>query len=423
MRNTNQSYYQALCKVIPGGVNSPFRGFQLVGGSTPPILTKGSGPYVWDCEGTRYLDYCGAWGPLVLGHTHPAIVEAACQAIQEGSVFGASTPWELELAQALVDLFEDIDMVRFVNSGAEAVRSAVRLARSATQRDLIIKFEGHYHGHVECLDSVGLEAQESGGCKALGVPQETAQTTIVLPYWDLDGLQQAFKDHPQKIAGVICEPVTGSMGVIVPPQELLRGIQELTHQEGALFILDEVLTGFRIGLRGARDHFDIQPDITCWGKALSGGFPVGAYGARKELMSLVAPLGPVYQAGTYSGNPVTVRAGIAALKQYQTPNFYQELSHKTQTLCQGLQAIFPDLLAPHIGGMFSLSFGPSQLKGFEDAQRFDTDRFEKFFFALLEKGVYLPPSTFDAAGVSQAHSLKDIEETLSLARQVKEQLK
>lgn len=404
---TSEETYKALCRLVPGGVNSPFRAFQLVGG-TPLVLKRGKGSRIWDLEEREYIDLCCAWGPLTLGHAHPAIVEAVTDAVAEGAVFGAPTPWELEMAQQVTSLIPSLQMVRFVNSGAEAVMSTLRVARSVTRRPKVVKFEGCYHGHVAPLDAVGKEAQEAGGPQALGTTEGTTKDTLLATFNNLESVRELFQNHPNQIACVILEPVTGSMGVIEAQHDFLTELKTLCANEGALLIFDEVLTGFRVGV-AAQSVLGIEPDLTCLGKALAGGLPVGAYGGRREYMMQLSPLGPIYQAGTFCGNPVTMRAGLAALKAYSEPNFWKSLAEKTEYLCTNLAKRLPDSVVPHKGGMFSIGFGVENLRDHRDAHRLCSDTFAKFFHRALEEGVYLPPSTWDAAAVSSAHSENDIE--------------
>ena len=419
--STSEQLYDQLCQLIPGGVNSPFRAFHLVGGKAR-VLVRGQGPRVWDADGKEYLDLCCGWGPLVLGHSHPAIVKAATEALQDGALFGAPTPWELELATALQSFLPSLEMMRFVNSGAEAVMSALRVARAATGRPKIIKFEGCYHGHVAPLDAAGLEAEEAGGPIPLGTTPAVVADTLLATFGDLDSVRALFEQNPDQIACVILEPVTGSMGVITASLEFLKGVEELCHQNGALVIHDEVLTGFRVALGGAQTLSGLRPDLTCLGKAVAGGLPIGVYGGRADLMRRVAPLGPVYQAGTFCGNPITVRAGIATMREYAKPGFFENLTSKTEQLCKGLRKLFPDAHIPNIGGMFGFGFGVSQLRDHRDAQGLDSEKFSRFFHLALAEGVYFPPSTFDSAGLSQAHTEEDIGEILTRLSRVAKQL-
>lgn len=413
---SSDQLYKSLCDIIPGGVNSPFRAFHLVGG-TAKVLTKGRGSRVWDADGREYIDFCCGWGPLVLGHSHPAITEAVREALEDGALFGAPTPWELELARALQRFLPSLEMMRFVNSGAEAVMSALRVARAATGRAKIIKFEGCYHGHVAPLDSAGLEADAAGGPMALGTTPAAVADTLLARFGDLASVERLFADHPEQIACVILEPVTGSMGVIPAEPAFLHDLQALCHQHGALVIFDEVLTGFRVAAGGAQTGLGITPDLSCLGKAVAGGLAIGVYGGRAELMQRVAPLGPVYQAGTFCGNPLTVRAALAAMREYAKPECFAELTAKTERFCQGLRRLFPEAHIPSIGGMFGFGFGVSRLRDHEDAARLDVAKFARFFHAALAEGIYFPPSTYDAANLSTAHTEEDIEEALArLAR-------
>jgi glutamate-1-semialdehyde 2,1-aminomutase len=409
--DTSDQIYDQLCEILPGGVNSPFRAFHLVGGKAR-VLVRGQGSRVWDVDGREYIDFCCGWGPLVLGHSHPVIIEAVEQALRDGALFGAPTPWELELATALQGFLPSLEMMRFVNSGAEAVMSALRVARAATQRSKIVKFEGCYHGHVAPLDAAGQEADEAGGPVPLGTTAAVVHDTLLATFGNLATVEALFDSHPDQIACVILEPVTGSMGVIPADPAFLRGLQDLCHRRGALVIFDEVLTGFRVAAGGVQSALGIKPDLTCLGKAVAAGLPIGVYGGRAELMRRVAPLGAVYQAGTFCGNPLTVRAAIAAMGQYARPGFFAELGEKTERFCDGLRRILPDAHVPVAGGMFGLGFGVSDLRDHTDAQGLDSKKFARFFHAALAQGVYFPPSTFDAAGLSMAHSDEDIEEAL-----------
>ena len=416
----SDSIFDASCELIPGGVNSPFRAFHLVGGKAR-VLERGSGSRIWDVDGREYIDLCCGWGPLTLGHAHPSIVEAVRQAVGEGALFGAPTPWELELAQAVNRVIPSMEMVRFVNSGAEAVMSCLRVARSVTRRAKIVKFEGCYHGHVAPLDAVGKEAAESGGAEALGTTRSVVQDTLIAEFNNLASVERLFEQNPGEIACVILEPVTGSMGVIEASLEFLSALQALCRQDGALLIFDEVLTGFRVHF-SSQNLSGLQPDLTCLGKALAGGLPVGCYGGKAEYMKQLSPLGPIYQAGTFCGNPITMRAGLAALGEYQKPGFFESLTDKTSYLCQALSQALPDSILPHVGGMFSLGFGPAKLRNHEDAGLLDTGRFARFFHAALAEGVYLPPSTWDAAAVSSAHSLEELDLVIEKLRRAAEVL-
>lgn len=408
---TSDQIYDTLCELIPGGVNSPFRAYHLVGGKAR-VMVRGRGSRVWDADGREYIDFCCGWGPLVLGHSHPAIVAAVTEALQDGALFGAPTPWEGHLARALQEFLPSLEMMRFVNSGAEAVMSALRVARAATRRPKIIKFEGCYHGHVAPLDAAGREAEEAGGPVALGTTAAVVADTLLATYGDLPSVEALFDQHPDSIACVILEPVTGSMGVIRGEPAFLAALQELCHRHGALVIYDEVLTGFRVAAGGAQTALGLRPDLTCLGKAVAGGLPIGVYGGRADLMKLVAPLGPVYQAGTFCGNPLTVRAALATLRECGRPGVFEDLERKTERFCRGLRALFPGSHVPAVGGMFGFGFGVDRLRDHTDAGRLDTEMFACFFHAALAEGVYFPPSTFDAASMSTAHSEADLDEAL-----------
>ncbi len=413
----SDSVFDGLCKVIPGGVNSPFRAFHLVGGKAR-VMKRGLGSRIWDLDDKEYIDLCCAWGPLTLGHAHPAIVQAVTEAVSEGAIFGAPNKWELEMAERLIELVPSMEMVRFVNSGAEAVMSSLRVARSVTGRPKIVKFEGCYHGHVAPLDAVGKEADESGGPVPLGTTPAVTQDTLLAEFNNIASVEALFQKFPQQIACIILEPVTGSMGVIEAENRFLTALQNLCQKHGSLLIFDEVLSGFRVDTT-AQKRLGIEPDLTCLGKAVAGGLPVGAYGGKKELMEKLSPLGPIYQAGTFCGNPVTMRAGIAALKEYSKPGFFENLEARCRYLCRNLAEILRPHqgIVPHCGGMFSVGFGVSQLRHHNDAFQQDTERFAKFFHAALAQGVYLPPSTFDAASISSAHSQDEIDLCLEKLKQ------
>ncbi len=410
------STFKSLQALVPGGVNSPFRAFGQVGGS-PPILVRGQGSRIWDLEGREYLDLVCGWGPLLMGHCHPRIVDAVRQAAGEGTLFGASTTWELDLARQVRQAFPSIEMVRFVNSGAEAVQSTLRVARSATRRPRILKFEGCYHGHVECLDAAGLEADEAGGPLPLGASPGAAAETLVARFNDVESAARLLAAHPGEVAAILVEPVTGSMGVIPPAPGFLEGLRELCDRQGVLLILDEVLTGFRVARGGAQERYGVRADLTCLGKALSGGLPMGGYGGRADLMRQVAPTGPVYQAGTYCGNPVSVRAALAALELAAAPGLYEGLEALSQRLVRGLQQV-PGLLVQAVGSMFSIGFGPARLFDHRDARNLDTAAFAAFFQGMLERGIYLPPSTFDAACLSAVHTEAEVDRVVQAAREV-----
>lgn len=416
MKTTNSDLFAALCARIPGGVNSPFRAFQAVGG-TPPVLVRGHGARVWDVEGTEYLDFCCAWGPLMLGHSHPDLVAAGRQALEDGSVFGASTPWELEFVEAITAAYPSMEKIRLVNSGAEAVASTLRVARGATGRPRIVKFEGCYHGHVECLDSVGLEADELGGPLALGASPGSAAETLVAHFNDLASVRSLLEIHHRQVAAVIIEPIPGSMAVTCPQPGFLPGLRALCDEFQILLIFDEVLSGCRVARGGAQELFGIRPDLTCLGKALAGGMPVGAYGGRTDLMNQVAPLGKVYQAGTFCGNPLTVRCGTANLRWLAQPGIYQRLAEETEFLVNSLRDLDKDLQIVAYPGMFGLYFAPRQVESHKDLDQVDLERYRTFYHRLLRRGIYLPPSSLDAAGLSLAHTRQDLERFVQAVRE------
>lgn len=413
---SNLSCFQQLCEVIPGGVNSPFRAFTAVGG-TPPVLQKGQGARVWDVEGRSYLDFCCAWGPLMLGHAHPALILAARAALEDGCVYGASTPWEGEFARLIRDAYPSMEQVRLVNSGAEAVGSALRVARGATRRPRILKFEGCYHGHVECLDGSGLEAEELGGALALGASPGSAAETLIADFNSLASAQQQLECHPGEVAAVIVEPIPGSMSVVRPDPEFLPGLRELCDRHGALLIFDEVLSGSRVARGGAQELFGVRPDLTCLGKALAGGMPVGAYGGARIWMKHVAPLGSVYQAGTFCGNPVTVRSGLANLQLLAEPDFYPRQQRLTARLQAGVEALGSGLRCVAYPSMFALYYAPQEIRNHHDLPRVDLARFARLFARLLQDGMYLPPSCLDAAGLSSAHTEDDVDALLAALQQ------
>lgn len=412
----SEKIFNQLKAIIPGGVNSPFRGFNQVGGF-PPIIDRGRGSYVYDIDGNEYLDLCCGWGPLLFGHAHPRIVEAVKKAAEKGTLFGASTEGELKLAEMVRKAYPSMEMLRFVNSGAEAVNSALRVARSVTMRPRIMKFEGCYHGHVECLDAAGQEAQEAGGPLPLGSSPGAAAETVLADFNDLESVKKLFAQYPGEIAAAILEPVTGSMGVIPPEPGFLEGVRDLCHENGALFILDEVLTGFRLALGGAQERFNIKADLTCLGKAISGGLAMGAYGGKAEYMQHVSPTGPIYQAGTYCGNPISVAGAIAELELAFQPGVYDRLEKLSVRLTEGLKEV-GGMLVQSVGSMFFIAFGPKQVRNYADSCGFDYQTFAKFFNAMLEEGIYLPPSTTDAACISMVHTEAEIDRAIETADRV-----
>lgn len=401
-------------QIIPGGVNSPVRAFRGVGG-TPRFIERGEGSRVYDVDGNAYIDYVGSWGPLLLGHRAPAVIEALRGVLEYGTSFGAPTEREIELAELIRQAVPSMEMVRLVNSGTEATMSALRLARGYTGRDLTIKFEGCYHGHVDSLlVKAGSGMATLGIADAAGVPKGFAETTIVLPFNSIDALEAAFAEHGSKIAAVIVEPVVGNMGCVPPAPGFLEALRAVTIRTGAVLIFDEVMTGFRVALGGAQARFDIQPDVSTFGKIIGGGLPLAAYGGRADIMQKVAPLGPVYQAGTLSGNPLAVSAGLAMLRELIAhPEIYETLEARAAQLCAWTP---PGVTINRVGSMFTFFFTDQPVTDWESAKRSDTARFGKFFHHMLECGVYLAPSQFEAGFVSAAHSEGDIRATVEAAR-------
>jgi glutamate-1-semialdehyde 2,1-aminomutase len=418
----NQSLFERAQRHIPGGVNSPVRAFRSVGGS-PCFFARGAGARVTDADDKTYLDYVGSWGPLILGHAHPAVVSAVQEAAALGLSFGAPTEREVDMADLLCGLLTSLEMVRLVSSGTEATMSAIRLARGYTGRDLLIKFEGCYHGHSDSLlVKAGSGMLTFGNPSSGGVPADLAQHTLVLDYNDPGQLLTAFAEHGERIAAVIVEPVVGNMNLIAPQPDFLRVMRELCTQHGAVLIFDEVMTGFRVGLQCAQGYYGITPDLTTLGKVIGGGMPVGAFGGRREIMEKIAPLGPVYQAGTLSGNPVAVAAGLATLRLVQAPDFYESLSRKTAMLCEGLSAAAKKhgvaFSAQSVGGMFGLYFRASCPQTYAEVMECDKAAFNRFFHAMLAAGHYFAPSAFEAGFVSAAHSEADIAETVAAAEKI-----
>lgn len=408
-----------IAELIPGGVDSPFRAFDEVGGDMV-ILDRASGSYLFDVDGNQYIDYLGAWGPAILGHSHPAIVEACRKAIEKGAVLGASHETELELAELVVKMVPSVEKVRFVNSGTEAVMSALRLARGYSARELVIMMEGCYHGHSDAVLASRVHAASAG------IPDAVAHNTIVVPFNNTDRLEQALKEYYGQIACVILEPVACSMGVIPPVPGYLAAVEKLCRKYDCLFVLDEVLTGFRVASGGAQSLYNVCPDLTCFGKSLGGGMPIGAYGGRAEIMNALQPGGSVYQAGTFSGNPVTMSAGIAVLKMLANSDVYQKLEDLSALLFTGLSAAGADCGLPlqlqRVGSLFCIMFAPAPVNNFIDAKTISSEQFKQFYHLLLDKGVYLPPSSVDAAVVSAAHTISDIEYTVEMCGQALKQM-
>ena len=408
--------------IIPGGVNSPVRAFRSVGG-TPLFIKRGRGARIWDADGNVYIDYVGSWGPLIAGHAHPDVVKSVQQAAERGLSFGAPTEAELEMASLLVKLVPSMEQVRLVSSGTEATMSAIRVARGFTQRSKIIKFEGCYHGHADALlVKAGSGALTFGQPSSAGVPPETAAHTLVLDFNDEAGLNAAFAREGNEIAAVIVEPVVGNANLIAPRAGFLQLLRELCTQYGVVLIFDEVMTGFRVALGGAQALYGIKPDMTTLGKIIGGGMPVGAFGGRRDIMQCVAPLGPVYQAGTLSGNPVAVAAGLATLALVQAAGFYDKLTATAHALCKGLSEAAASrriaFSAQHVGGMFGLYFRETPPWSYAEVMQCNKERFNAFFHAMLAQGVYLAPSAYEAGFVSSAHSMADIEKTVAAADKV-----
>ncbi len=417
---SNHDLFQRALKLMPGGVNSPVRAFKSVGGE-PFFTARADGAYLWDVEGRRYIDYVGSWGPMIAGHNHPAVRAAVERAIGNGLSFGTPCPAEVVMAETITRLIPAVEMVRMVNSGTEATMSAIRLARGATGRSKIVKFEGCYHGHGDSfLVKAGSGALTFGVPTSPGVPKATADLTLTLPYNDLAAARALFAEHGAQIAGLIIEPVAGNMNCIPPVDGYLTALRELCTQHGVLLIFDEVMTGFRVALGGAQALYGVQPDLTCFGKIIGGGMPVGAYGGRRELMQQIAPAGPIYQAGTLSGNPVAMAAGLAMLELIQAPGFHQQLAERTQQLCDGLQSVADAegiaFSSNCVGGMFGLFFSAEKVSTYAQATAADSAMFNRFFHGMLKRGVYLAPSAFEAGFMSSAHSAQDLADTLEAAR-------
>jgi len=408
-------------KLIPGGVNSPVRAFASVGGD-PPFIVRGQGAYIWDADQNEYIDYIGSWGPLILGHASPVVLEALAAAMRNGTSFGASTPVEADLAEVVISAFPQMQKVRFVSSGTEATMSAIRLARAYTKRKYIVKFEGCYHGHADALlVKAGSGIATLGIPGSAGVPEEFTQFTLALPYNDTDALEEAFKKYRHQIACVILEPVVGNMGCVPPARGYLEAVRAVTSNDGALLIFDEVMTGFRLAFGGAQERYSIQPDLTTLGKIIGGGLPVGAYGGPASIMDMVAPLGPMYQAGTLSGNPLAMAAGCAQLRYLREhKEIYQKLENLSGELVAGVAAAAKAAGVPmthnRVGSMFTWFFTPGPVTDWNSAAKSDTAAFGRFFRNLLEQGVYLPPSQFEAAFLGAAHSEADVQKTIAAAK-------
>ncbi len=400
---------EKLQELVPGGVNSPFRSFDEVGGHTI-FFERASGSQVYDVDGNSYIDYLGAWGPAILGHCHPEVVKACQEALSKGPVFGAPCELELEFAQLLTAAIPSLEQVRFVNSGAEAVMSAVRLARGITGKDKIIIFEGGYHGHSDAT------LVSDKHVASAGIPKSNVQNALLVEFNNLDALEQCLRSYKGEIACVLSEPVAGSMNVIAPEPGYLQGMRRLCTEYGALLIFDEILTGFRVSLGGAQEIYDVRPDLTCYGKAIAGGMPVGVYGGSRDLMGHLLPQGTVYQAGTFSGNPVTMAGGIATIRQLSNPEVFKRLEALSARFFKGLQSLIDAIDRPiqlaRVGSMFGIIFAEKPIKNYQDSLSIDGKAYARMFHSLLKDGVYLPPSSIDAAAISAAHTEKEIDYTI-----------
>lgn len=420
-RTCSEAAFEEARKVMPGGVNSPVRAFRSVGG-TPVFIQKAKGAYLWDLDGNQYIDYVGSWGPAILGHAHPQVIQRIQSVAENGTSFGAPTLMETEMANLVIDMVPSIEKVRFVSSGTEAVMSAIRLARAYTGRNKIIKFEGCYHGHSDyLLVKAGSGAATQGVPDSAGVPASTAAETLNARFNDLESVQQLLNAYPSQVAGILIEPVAGNMGCIPPEPGFLEGLRQLATDSRACLIFDEVMTGFRLAPGGAQERYGVTPDITCLGKIIGGGLPVGAYGGKLEIMAQVAPDGPMYQAGTLSGNPLAMAAGLETLGLLRQPGTYERLEQISEQLGQGLKTICEGKGIPHyitgVGPMMTLFFVEGPVRNYQDVCRFDKERFNRFFWGMLDRGIYLAPSQFEAGFLSLAHTEADLQKTLDAAEQ------
>lgn len=418
----SEKLYHRAGTVLPGGVNSPVRAFKAVGG-TPLFIERAEGAYLIDVDGNRYVDYVGSWGPMLVGHAHQQIINAVRTALSKGTSYGAPTEVEVELAEMVIDAVPSVEMVRFVNSGTEATMSALRLARAYTKRDKIVKFEGCYHGHADMLlVQAGSGVTTLGLPDSPGVPDSAVADTLVAQFNNLDSVQNLFEQNPAEIAAIIVEPIAGNMGVVPPQAGFLEGLRKIAGAGGALLVFDEVMTGFRVAFGGAQSLFKVTPDLSCLGKIIGGGFPVGAYGGRKEIMELVAPSGPVYQAGTLSGNPITMTAGLETLKILKKTGTYDKLEHLSEKLAHGIrqaaESVGLPLFQTRVGSMSGMFFTSKKVVDLATAKTSDTKKYARFFREMLNRGIYFAPSQFEAAFVSLAHDQEQIDQTISAAKEI-----
>lgn len=421
--SSSEKLFAEAQKYIPGGVNSPVRAFKGVGG-TPIFFSRGNGAYLYDEDGNQYIDYVGSWGPMILGHAHPKVINAVRDQLEDGLGFGAPTKIEIDMAKKVCEIMPSIELVRMVSSGTEATMSAIRLARGFTHRDKIVKFEGCYHGHSDSLlVKAGSGALTLGVPNSPGVPASLAEHTITLTFNDLNSVEQAFAEIGNEVAAIIVEPVAGNMNCVPPAPGFLEGLRKLCDQYGSVLIFDEVMTGFRTALGGAQSVYGVKPDLTTLGKVIGAGLPVGAFGGKKEIMQQIAPLGPVYQAGTLSGNPLAMRAGLTMLEEISAPGFFEALSNNVERLLAGIQQAADDtghaLSTNQVGGMFGIFFSKeAKVTSFDQVMACDTEKFARFFHGMLKEGIYLAPSAFEAGFVSSAHSTDDIDNTIQAAKRV-----
>jgi glutamate-1-semialdehyde 2,1-aminomutase len=422
----SQSLFEHALKIIPGGVNSPVRACKSVG-ADPLFIERGEGCLIYDADGNRFIDYIGSWGPLILGHRHPAVINAITAVLERGTSFGAPTDLEIQLAEMVIDAVASVDVVRMVNSGTEATMSAIRLARGVTGRDLVIKFDGCYHGHADTLlVAAGSGVATLGIPGSPGVPEAVAAATLSLPFNDIEGIKKVMADKGDKVAGVIVEPVAGNMGLVAPEDGFLETLRELTETHGCMLIFDEVMTGFRVAYGGAQSLYGITPDLSCFGKVIGGGLPVAAYGGKKEIMSQIAPQGSIYQAGTLSGNPIAMAAGIATLKELKKPGVYEALNERSKRLITGLgnaaQKAGIAARVGHVGSMLGMFFTDQNVANFDDAKTCDLELFSNFYQGMRQHGIYIAPSQFEVLFLSTAHSDEHVDATINAAEQVLEKL-